>query len=127
MPNYPKLITQTWADNQKAPDEERIVRLELHGCYNYRPVPITGKGTQRFHFVYDNQSACHALEIPETVWMADNGKLARDLLLYPFNNFRIVVLLKKIGEPAKTETKKKRRPAKPAARPEDAAMAVLGG
>lgn len=129
--NYPAQVTQAWLDNQRGPDDRRLVRVELNGCYNFRPVPVPGKRNKRYLFLYDPNTACHVLKVPETVWMADNGAMARDLMQTTSHSYTLTVLILPLfaKEPAKAAPlppapKAKTRKHKSA---EDAALAVLGG
>lgn len=131
--NYPSQVTQAWLDNQRSANDQRVIRVELSGCYNFRPVPVPGKRNKRYLFLYDPSTACHVLKVPETVWMADNAAMARDLMQSQSNSYSLTVLVL----PAVAETKNTPAPlpspakAKTRARKqlsaEDAAMAVLGG
>lgn len=129
--NYPHIVTQEWLDSQRTEHDRRIVRVELTGCFNYRPVPVAGKRNKRYHFLYDPTSTCHVLKIPETVWMAENGAMARDLMQSQNNSYTLTILILPLfaKEPAKAvplppAPKAKTRKHKSA---EDAALAVLGG
>ena len=122
------MVTQAWLNNQIQPDEQRIVRIELSGCYNVRPVPVHGKSNKRYLFPYDSKTSCHALNVPESIWMADKGRFARDLMLQPINRHSLVALIlphtpsqKDAPTPISKVKKTKSKTA------EEAAMAVLGG
>ena len=130
MANYPQMVSQAWLDNQIQPDEQRIVRLELSGCFNIRPVPLHGKSNKRYVFPYDSKTSCHALNVPESIWMADKGRFARDLMSQPITTRHSLVVLvvphvaapKNAPKPlSKVNKKTKSKTA------EEAAMAVLGG
>lgn len=125
--NYPHLVTQEWLDSQRKPEDQRIVRLELSGCYNARPVPVAGSKNKRYVFLHDNATSCHALAIPESVWMADDAAMARDLMRSTAHSYTLVALILPISKPAKAAPKPlpKAAPSKKSA--EDAAMAVLEG
>lgn len=124
------MVSQAWLDNQIQPDEQRIVRLELTGCFNVRPVPLHGKSSKRYIFPYDSKTSCHALNVPESVWMADKGRFARDLMTQPLTTRVALVALvvphvvahKDAPKPLSKVTKK----TKPKTA-EEAALAVLGG
>lgn len=129
MANYPVQITQAWLDNQRNPADQRIVRVELTGCFSYRPVPVPGKRNKRYLFKHDPATSCHALVIPESVWMADKAAMARDLMQSTSHSYSLTVLVLPIAvaSPAKAKPlppapKSKARPTKSA---EDAAMAIL--
>lgn len=129
--NYPSQVSQAWLDNQRTEDDRRIVRVELNGCYNFRPVPVPGKKNKRYLFLYDPATSCHVLKVPETVWMADNGAMARDLMQSASHSYTLTVLILPIF--AREPEKAKPLPPAPKARnrkpksAEDAALAVLGG
>lgn len=126
--NYPNIVSQEWLDTQRKPADTRIVRVELAGCYNYRPVPVPGKRGKRYLFLHDNVAACHALNVPESAWMADDAAMARDLMASAANSYTLAVLILPISKAAAAP--KPLPKAKSTTRPksaEDAAMAVLAG
>jgi len=129
--NYPQQVTQAWLDNRLSDADLRIVRIELHGTYNYRPVPISGRTNKRYIFVYDPKTACHALNIPESIWMANDGAMARDLLRTTTHHHQLVTFIlpipKKKAIPQKVNPLPKATKAPKPKTAEDAAMAVLGG
>jgi hypothetical protein len=129
--NYPNLITQEWLDTQHTPEDTRIVRVELSGCYNYRPVPVPGKRSKRYLFLHDSVTSCHVLNIPESAWMAQDAAMARDLMASAAHSYTLAVLILPISKPSSTAAAKplpKPKAIKPAQKSaEDAAMAVLAG
>lgn len=130
MANYPQIVTQEWLDRQRTEESLRDVRLELTGCFNYRPVPIAGKRGKRYQFKYDAKASCHALIVPEKLWMENGGAMARDLMLGgSTGHYRIIVLVVPCKVAAtKAETPlpaPKKKPSRKSA--EAAALAVLGG
>jgi hypothetical protein len=127
--NYPNLVTREWLASQRKPDEARDIRVELTGCYNHRPVPVPGKRNVRYIFEHDPASSCHILTVPESVWMADNGSMARDMMTSAAHSYTLVPLVLPISTPAAAAPKPlpKAKTSKPTKSAEDAAMAVLGG
>lgn len=131
--NYPQKITQSWLDSQKTESDICNIRIELHGCYNYRPVPVAGKGSKRYLFERDKNSNCHVLNVPSGVWMADNGEMASNIMLAPFSNYRLLIL---VEQPRTVETQKvapepealPEPPSQPPAgeTPDDKAKGILG-
>jgi hypothetical protein len=127
--NYPNLVTQEWLDTQRKPEDIRSIRIELSGCFNYRPAPIPGKRNVRYIFPHDPSTSCHALVIPESLWMADDAAMARDLMQTTSHAYTLTMLVLpvSVASPAKAKPlppapKVKTRAAKSA---EDAAMAIL--
>jgi hypothetical protein len=127
--NYPNLVSQEWLDSQRKPTDLRDVRVEISGCFNYRPVPIPGKRNVRYIFPHDPVAACHALSIPESVWMADDAAMARDLMASTAHSYTLVALVLPVSKPAAAASKPlpKAKPTKSTKSAEDAAMAVLAG
>lgn len=129
--NYPNLVTREWLESQRNSDEARNIRVELTGCYNHRPVPVPGKRNVRYIFEHDPASSCHVLTIPESVWMADNAAMARDLMTSAAHSYTLVTLVFPISKSTAAAAPKplpKARTTTPQKKSaEDAAMAVLAG
>jgi len=129
--NYPNLVTREWLESQRKSDEARNIRVELSGCYNHRPVPVPGKRNVRYIFEHDPAASCHALTVPESVWMADNAAMARDLMTSAAHSYTLVTLVLPISKSAPATAPKPLPKAKAAPAhkksAEDAAMAVLAG
>lgn len=125
--NYPQLVTQKWLENQRTP-ADRIIRVELSGCYNYRPVPVAGRKNKRYVFPHDPRTSCHALNIPESIWMADNAAMARDLMASAAHSYTLAVLVLPLSQSTPAAAPKPLPKAKaPKKSAEAAAMAVLAG
>lgn len=129
--NYPNLVTQEWLDTQHTPEDTRIIRVELSGCFNYRPVPVPGKRSKRYLFLHDPATSTHALNVPESAWMAADAAMARDLMASAAHSYTLAVLILPISKSAPAAAPKPLPKAKatPAHKKsaEDAAMAVLAG
>lgn len=128
--NYPEQVTQAWLNNQRTPADQRLVRVELTGCYNTRPVPVPGKRNKRYLFPHDPKTSCHALTVPESVWMANKGAMARDIMHANGQSYTLTVLVLPVAveQPAKAKPIPPAPKAKAKAKSaEDAAMAVLAG
>jgi hypothetical protein len=130
MANYPQVVTQAWLNNQFTPEDQRLVRVEMRGCYNLRPFTLHGKTTVKYLLVHHPASNTHVLDVPEQLWMRDNARFARDLLSNIANGVQIAVLV--LPRAIETKSTPKAKPLPKAAThksktAEDAAMAVLGG
>lgn len=99
--NHPHKITQAWLDSVRDEADLCNIRIELHGCYNYRPVPVAGKTNKRYLFIHEQAANCHVLNIPSEIWMSDDGAMARDLMLAPFSNYRMLMLVDSINDAPK--------------------------
>jgi len=97
--NNPARITQDFLDSQRSPDDVCTIRVELHGCYNYRPVPVAGKGTTRYMFTHDPKANCHALHVPSGVWTRNDDAMAKNLMMAPFTSYKLMVTVRPL--PAK--------------------------
>lgn len=129
MANYPTVLNQQWLNNRAQPKEQRVVRVEIRGVHNLRPLTISGKGSTRYLLHYDNKTAAHVLDIPESIWMEQNGKLARDLMSPRPNPPAMVVLV--LPYKANKDAGKKAKPlpkaeSTPTQTPEELAHAALG-
>lgn len=80
MANYPTIITQAVLSGRAQPDEANAVRIEIRGVHNFRPYTLPGSSSHRYQFIHDPKASCHSLEIPQSVWMAKDGWMARDLM-----------------------------------------------
>ena len=128
MANYPTIISNEWLANRAAKDETRNVRIEMHGANNFRPFTCGGKTSKSYRFSYDPRSNCHVLNVPESVWMENNGWMPRDLLTKRPVGMPFIVLIEKRAVAAKEKPKAlpKAKDAKTSTKTaEDAAMAVL--
>jgi hypothetical protein len=132
MANYPTVVAQDWLANQFTPEDQRVVRVEMRGCYNQRAFSLHGKGSVQYRLSYHPASNAHVLDVPESLWMHDNARFARDLLSNISRSGQLTVLILPRATAEKTTAKAKPLPkaitaSLKAKTAEDAAMAVLGG
>ena len=93
MANYPTIITQAVLSGRSQPDEANAVRIAIRGVYNFRPFTLPGASTHRYQFLHDPKANCHALEIPQSVWMHKDGWMARDLMAKRRSGHALLVLV----------------------------------
>lgn len=128
MPNYPVQINQQWLDNRADAKEKSLVRIELRGCNNHRPFALSGKSTHRYLFSHDPKTNCHVLDVPESLWMANNGWMARDVMSVHRPGMQPLVALvlpyrRKVAAPKPLPKAEKTISTKT---PEERALAALG-
>lgn len=129
MANYPLIISQAVLNGRSKPDESHAVRIEVRGVHNFRPFTLPGASTHRYQFIYDPKVSAHALEVPESVWMAKDGWMARDLMGKRRTGHALLVLLVPWKGQAKPEEAvkplPKAKPAKSTKTPEQRALEAL--
>ena len=130
MANYPLIISQAVLSGRAQPDETNAVRIEVRGVHNFRPLTMPGASSHRYQFLHDPRASCHVLEVPQSVWMAKDGWMARDLMAKRRTGAALLVLVvpwKHKTAPAPEAPKKLPKATKPKTEktPEERALQAL--